>query len=108
MKGLAFAYDPSGYWIELVKRNAEAGHPEKFNLGQTMLRVKNVQKSLEFYAGEGGLGMTKASKPHKLHHPHPGVDLTFCTRMSTLFHFSALVVVGQSSFYQQRTFAKQK
>lgn len=63
MKGLAFAYDPSGYWIELVKRNAEAGHPEKFNLGQTMLRVKDVNKSLEFYVGKDGLGMTKASGP---------------------------------------------
>ena len=32
MKGLAFAYDPDGYWIELVSRNKEAGHPEKYNL----------------------------------------------------------------------------
>ena len=23
MKGLAFAYDPSGYWVELVKRSKE-------------------------------------------------------------------------------------
>lgn len=61
MKGLAFAYDPSGYWIELVRRNKEAGHLEKFNLGQTMLRVKDVKKSLDFYAGESGMGMTKAS-----------------------------------------------
>lgn len=61
MKGLAFAYDPSGYWIELVKRNKEAKHPEEFNLGQTMLRVKDVDKSLEFYTGERGMGMTKAS-----------------------------------------------
>lgn len=59
MKGLAFAYDPSGYWVELVKRNAEAGHQEKFNLGQTMLRVKDAEKSLEFYTGKGGMGMTK-------------------------------------------------
>ncbi|CAM9257775.1 unnamed protein product [Scytosiphon promiscuus] len=66
MKGLAFAYDPSGYWIELVKRNAEAGHPEKFNLGQTMLRVKDVNKSLEFYGGKNGLGMTKASELYNL------------------------------------------
>lgn len=59
MKGLAFAYDPSGYWVELVKRNKEAGFPEKFNLGQTMLRVKDADKSLAFYAG---MGMTKASR----------------------------------------------
>lgn len=59
MKGLAFAYDPSGYWVELVKRNKEANFPEKFNLGQTMLRVKDADKSLSFYAG---MGMTKASR----------------------------------------------
>lgn len=62
MKGLAFAYDPSGYWVELVKRNAEAGHQEKFNLGQTMLRVKDADKSLEFYTGKGGMGMTKVGR----------------------------------------------
>lgn len=59
MKGLAFAYDPDGYWIELVKRNEEANMPEPYNLGQTMLRVKDVEKSLDFYTGEGGMGMTK-------------------------------------------------
>ncbi|CAM9286282.1 unnamed protein product [Ectocarpus sp. 6 AP-2014] len=64
MKGLAFAYDPSGYWVELVKRNAEAGHQEKFNLGQTMLRVKDAEKSLEFYTGKGGMGMTKVCELH--------------------------------------------
>lgn len=64
MKGLAFAYDPDGYWIELVARDKEAGHPEKYNLGQTMLRVKDVSKALDFYCGQGGLGMTKASGNH--------------------------------------------
>lgn len=62
MKGLAFAYDPDGYWIEVVKRNKDAGHPETYNLGQTMLRIKDVDKSLDFYTGEGGMGMTKVSK----------------------------------------------
>lgn len=61
MKGLAFAYDPDGYWIELVSRNKEAGHPETYNLGQTMLRIKDVDKSLDFYTGEGGMGMAKVS-----------------------------------------------
>eukprot|EP00903_Cladosiphon_okamuranus_P017639 g16246.t2 len=61
MKGLAFAYDPSGYWVELVKRNKEASFPEKFNLGQTMLRVKDANKSLAFYAG---MGMTKVCELH--------------------------------------------
>lgn len=64
MKGLAFVYDPDGYWIELVARNKEAGHPEPYNLGQTMLRIKDVEKSLDFYTGEGGMGMTKVCASH--------------------------------------------
>lgn len=71
MKGLAFAYDPCGYWVELVKRNKEACFPEKFNLGQTMLRVKDADKSLAFYAG---MGMTKASRldtPSESGHAYP-------------------------------------
>lgn len=59
MKGLAFAYDPDGYYVELVPRDKEAHHPERYNLGQTMLRVKDIEKTLDFYTGEGGLGMTK-------------------------------------------------
>lgn len=59
MKGLAFAYDPNGYWVELVKRSKEANFPEKFNLGQTMIRVKDADKSLAFYAE---MGMTKARR----------------------------------------------
>lgn len=66
MKGLAFAYDPDGYWIELVPRDKGATHPEQYNLGQTMLRVKDVEKTLKFYTGQGGLGMTKASECVKL------------------------------------------
>lgn len=62
MKGLAFAYDPDGYYIELVPRDKRAHHPERYNLGQTMLRVKDIEKTLDFYTGRGGLGMTKVSR----------------------------------------------
>ncbi|KAL8451923.1 hypothetical protein Emag_002575 [Eimeria magna] len=41
--------DPDGYWIELCNRNPNARFPEKFNLSQTMYRVKDPQKSLAFY-----------------------------------------------------------
>ncbi|CAN0074780.1 unnamed protein product [Discosporangium mesarthrocarpum] len=64
MKGIAFVYDPDGYWIELVQRNEAAGHPEEYNLGQTMLRVKDINKSLNFYTGPGGLGMSKVCEKH--------------------------------------------
>ena len=39
----------SGYWVELVKRGDDAKIPNEFNFSQTMLRVKDPQKSLAFY-----------------------------------------------------------
>eukprot|EP00913_Durusdinium_trenchii_P033926 g31757.t1 len=53
--GLAFALDPDGYWIELVRRQ-KLGWSEYYNLSQTMLRVKDGPASVEFYTKH--LGMT--------------------------------------------------
>lgn len=55
MKGLAFALDPDGYWIEIVKRQAGL-FKDEYNLSQTMLRVKDGPKSAKFY--QEHLGMT--------------------------------------------------
>lgn len=55
MKGLAFALDPDGYWVEIVKRKS-LGWPEQYNLSQTMLRVKDGWASVDFY--QKHLGMT--------------------------------------------------
>ena len=47
MKGIAFALDPDGYWIEILARS-----PTEFkgyNLSQTMIRIKDPKKSLHFY-----------------------------------------------------------
>lgn len=62
MKGLAFALDPDGYWLEIVKRNAGIFDPneEKYNLSQTMLRVKDGPKSVKFY--QDVLGMKLLSQ----------------------------------------------
>lgn len=49
MKGLAFALDPDGYWVEIVSRAKNTGFGVDYNLSQTMLRVKDVGKSLAFY-----------------------------------------------------------
>lgn len=49
MKGLAFVYDPDGYWVEIVKRGDDAKISNECNFSQTMLRVKDPKKSLEFY-----------------------------------------------------------
>ena len=53
MKGLAFAYDPDGYWVEIVKRNEAKKIPNYFNFSQTMLRIKDPSKSIPFYEAMG-------------------------------------------------------
>ena len=49
MKGLAFVYDPDGYWVEIVKRGEGSGIANSYNFSQTMLRVKDPKKSIAFY-----------------------------------------------------------
>lgn len=40
MKNLAFAIDPSGYWVEMIPRSASAALKGRPSFQQTMLRVK--------------------------------------------------------------------
>ena len=79
MKTIAFAKDPDGYWIELCSRGPHAPIHEKFNLSQTMLRVKDPQKSVTFYRDI--LGMRLIAKSIKsdftlyfLAHLEPGTS----------------------------------
>jgi len=58
MKGLAFALDPDGYWIEIVRRQ-KVGYPEYYNLSQTMLRVKDGPGTIEFYTKHLGMTLIK-------------------------------------------------
>lgn len=56
MRHIAFVLDPDGYWIEIVGRKGFAPDiKNRFNLSQTMLRIKDPKKSLAFYEK---LGMT--------------------------------------------------
>lgn len=61
MKGLAFAYDPDRYWVEVVRRRTAGQISNKFNFSQTMLRVKDPKKSIEFYKR---LGMKVMAEKH--------------------------------------------
>ena len=61
MKGLAFAYDDDGYWVELVKRSETTKFVNQYNLSQTMLRVKDAKKSISFYES---LGMNLLRENH--------------------------------------------
>mmetsp|Transcript_123021 Transcript_123021/g.359086 ORF Transcript_123021/g.359086 Transcript_123021/m.359086 type:complete len:359 (-) Transcript_123021:52-1128(-) len=58
MKGLAFALDPDGYWIELVRREP-LGWPEQQNLSQTMMRVKDGQATIDFYTKHLGMKLVR-------------------------------------------------
>jgi len=60
MKGLAFCFDPDGYWIELVKRSDAVSFPEPANLSQTMLRVKDAEKTIDFYRDVMGMSLVRS------------------------------------------------
>ena len=60
-QGLAFAYDPDGYWVEIISRGSAPNAP-KFSLAQTMMRIKDPKKSLAFYVDQ--LGMKLVSERH--------------------------------------------
>jgi lactoylglutathione lyase len=62
MKGIAFALDPDGYWIEVIPRSADSTVNLKYTLAQTMFRVKDPAKSLRFY--KDLLGMTLMREVH--------------------------------------------
>merc|ERR1712127_91338 len=59
MKGIAFAYDPDGYWVEILKRTEPGKIANEFNFSQTMLRIKDPNKTIPFYEA---LGMTVVRK----------------------------------------------
>ena len=63
MKGLAFVLDPDGYRCELVARSEKSKFPveDKFNLSQTMLRVKDPKISITFYQNYFNMKLLRSS-----------------------------------------------
>lgn len=63
MKGLAFALDADGYWIEIIRGQGYGSTlTTPANLSQTMIRVRDAQESLAFYTG--ALGLTTVAEKH--------------------------------------------
>lgn len=59
MKGLAFVLDPDGYWIEIISRSPESPVKLEYTLAQTMIRVKDASKSLNFYQNILGMDLVR-------------------------------------------------
>jgi len=94
MKGLAFAYDPDGYWVEIVKRRCNPGTISNyFNFSQTMLRVKDAKKSVAFYEALGmKLIFSKNFSDFSLYFMASNVDENL--DFSTMTDEEAMAVVG--------------
>lgn len=54
------AFDPDGYYIKLCE--VDSVPKNQFNLSQTMLRIKDPTKSLDFYVNK--VGMKKVAESH--------------------------------------------
>lgn len=80
MKSIAFAKDPDGYWVEIIRRNNDESVESNitttdvstYRFNHTMLRVKDIQKSLKFYTESMGMTLLRSSKK-----PEAGFDLYF-------------------------------
>ncbi|KAI9681792.1 MAG: Lactoylglutathione lyase [Trizodia sp. TS-e1964] len=69
MKTIAFALDPDGYWVELLGKDPgkpkevdKATDIETYRLNHTMIRVKDAEKSLEFYKNVMGMHLLRTIK----------------------------------------------
>eukprot|EP00123_Amoebidium_parasiticum_P020327 comp4764_c0_seq1/m.899 comp4764_c0_seq1/g.899 ORF comp4764_c0_seq1/g.899 comp4764_c0_seq1/m.899 type:complete len:327 (-) comp4764_c0_seq1:236-1216(-) len=55
MHNLAFAFDPDGYWVEIIQKSSNAVIKGRPTFQQTMLRIKDPTPSLKFYTEVCGM-----------------------------------------------------
>ncbi|KAF8241459.1 glyoxalase I [Wilcoxina mikolae CBS 423.85] len=64
MKHIAFALDPDGYWVEIIGQagtssKATTTNLETYRFNHTMIRVKHIEKSLNFYRSVLGMSLLR-------------------------------------------------
>ncbi|PWW79437.1 lactoylglutathione lyase [Tuber magnatum] len=77
MKHIAFALDPDGYWVEIIgqKQSDPTSTFTKldvYRFNHTMLRVKDVEKSMQFYRSVLGMCLLRTTEQ-----PKAGFNLYF-------------------------------
>jgi len=77
MRDIAFVLDPDGYWVEIIGQadsdpEAKTTDLETYRFNHTMIRVKNVEKSLYFYRCILGMSLLRTMEI-----PDSGFNLYF-------------------------------
>lgn len=69
MRHIAFALDPDGYWVEVIAfnpvdktENVKDTDPATYRFNHSMIRVKDHEKSLEFYQDIMGMSLIRTSE----------------------------------------------
>lgn len=66
MRHIAFAKDPDGYWVEIIRRGDEdvgtTTDPGNYRLNHTMIRVKDAEASLKYYTESLGMTLVRTSE----------------------------------------------
>jgi len=89
MKGLAFALDPDGYWLEIVQRTGDV-YKKEYNLSQTMIRIKDPAKSIPFYRDHMGMTLIR-----EIHFPKEKGDFS-------LYFFGSLSDADKAEFEKMK------